>query len=208
MGPTCLSSTEPSYPSVFRTHIYNCEHFSTKPASSIIAPHGSPDLFIEHADDDLLDMSKDGAEFMKIVTRGIKVNEKGKIEIPLPIKKDCHSPRNQAAVYHRSFNTLQRLKRDPQKFTKCAQIIDSCLERGYVNKELSHNEVKDAETFIPVFPVVNEKKGKVRLVFDSSAKFHGSCLNDCLLQGPDDTIRLIGVLMRFRHHPHSVLSGY
>ncbi|MEL6805498.1 MAG: hypothetical protein AAFO91_17150, partial [Bacteroidota bacterium] len=53
--------------------------------------------------------------------------------------------------------------------------------------------------FIPVFPVTNEKKGKTRIVFDSSAVYKGTSLNQVLLQGPDRNNDLRGVLMRFRN---------
>ena len=48
------------------------------------------------------------------------------------------------------------------------------------------------------FPVVHPQKLKVRLVFDSSVVYHGTSLNEELLQGLDQNNYLRGVLMRFR----------
>ncbi|XP_068713249.1 uncharacterized protein [Montipora foliosa] len=42
------------------------------------------------------------------------------------------------------------------------------------------------------------KPGKIRVVFDAAAKFHGTSLNDQFLQGPNYINNLAGVLMRFR----------
>ena len=49
-----------------------------------------------------------------------------------------------------------------------------------------------------------EKPGKLRVVFDCSAKYRGICLNDILLQGPDITNNLVGVLLRFRRESIAV----
>lgn len=43
-------------------------------------------------------------------------------------------------------------------------------------------------------------------MFDCSAKYHGKSLNDELLQGPDLTNSLVGVLTRFRQDPVAFMS--
>ena len=42
------------------------------------------------------------------------------------------------------------------------------------------------------------------LVFDCSSKYKGICLNDCLLQGPNITNSLLGVLFRFRRGLYAI----
>lgn len=53
--------------------------------------------------------------------------------------------------------------------------------------------------YLPHHPVVNpHKPGKLRIVFDAAAEFEGTSLNKNLVQEPDMTNSLIGVLLRFR----------
>ena len=47
---------------------------------------------------------------------------------------------------------------------------------------------------------------KFRVVFDCSAKFQGLSLNDHLLQGPDLTNSLIGVLLQFHQLPIALIG--
>ena len=61
--------------------------------------------------------------------------------------------------------------------------------------------------YLPHHGVYHPKKpGKIRVVFDCSAKFQGVSLNDCLLQGPDLTNSLVGVLTRFREDPVAFMA--
>ena len=60
---------------------------------------------------------------------------------------------------------------------------------------------------LPHHPVFNPNKPeKTRVVFGCAAKFKGKSLNDHLMQGPDQTSSLLGVLLRFRQDHVAVVA--
>ena len=183
------------------TKLVATEHYRVQraPGPSKTRPIDPEDVFRQEPDDELPGRSKEDADFMAIVSNSVRVNNKGHIELPLPLKDKAKPPQNREAVYHRSKATLSKLRRDRTKLSECLKIMDGYLAKGHVEPIPEHSE--KPRTYIPVFPVLNENKGKVRLVFDSSAKYKGVSLNDCLLSGPDANNSLLGVLMRFRHEP-------
>ena len=61
--------------------------------------------------------------------------------------------------------------------------------------------------YLPLFGVYHQKKpGKVRVVFDSSAKYKGTSLIDVLLTGPDLTNNLLGILVGFRKEAVAMMA--
>ena len=61
--------------------------------------------------------------------------------------------------------------------------------------------------YLPHQPVIHEQKlGKVRVVFDCAARFGDTSLNDQLLQGPDLTNNLPGLLLRFRQESVALMA--
>jgi hypothetical protein len=61
--------------------------------------------------------------------------------------------------------------------------------------------------YLPHHPVYHpQKPDKIRVVFDCSARYRGTSLNDQLLQGPDLTNLLVGVITRFREEPVAFMS--
>ena len=52
----------------------------------------------------------------------------------------------------------------------------------------------------------HNKPGQIRAVFDSSAKYLSTSLNDILLRGPDLTNSLLGILLRFRKEQVAIIA--
>ncbi|GFR79488.1 Non-LTR (Long terminal repeat) retrotransposon and domain-containing protein [Elysia marginata] len=76
------------------------------------------------------------------------------------------------------------------------------LERGDAERVPDDEVEATTRWYIPHHGVYHPKKpGKIRVVFDCSARHLGICLNDLLLQGPDLVNALSGVLCRFRKRP-------
>lgn len=58
--------------------------------------------------------------------------------------------------------------------------------------------------YIPHHRLYHPKKKKLHVVFDCGASYQGASLNIRLLQGPDLTSTLIGVITRFRQEPVAI----
>lgn len=86
--------------------------------------------------------------------------------------------------------------------------MDNILQKGYTvqlsGEELTYKEGK--LWYIPHTAVYHPVKQKLRVVFDCAASYQGMSLNDQLLQGPDLTSSLIGVVIRFRQKPVAVMA--
>ena len=82
--------------------------------------------------------------------------------------------------------------------------MDDVIRKGYAEK-VPDDKLLDADGrvwYIPHHGVYHPKKPtKIRIMFDCSAEYKGESLNKHLLQGPDSTNALAGVLCRFGQEP-------
>ena len=84
--------------------------------------------------------------------------------------------------------------------------MNGMIDRGYATKVISE-DVEGCVWYIPHHGIYHPKKpDSLRVVFDCSSRFKGRSLNDHLLQGPDLTSKLVGVLTRFRHERIAVMA--
>ena len=135
----------------------------------------------------------------------------GHYEIPLPLR-DRQYPvsNNRIQAEQRASWLKKRLKKNPGLLDDCKAFVEDIVAKGYARKVPPHQRESDYQGktwFIPHHSVYHpHKPGKIRVVFDCSAKYKGKCLNDLLLKGPDLTNSLLGVLTRFRQDRVAVMA--
>lgn len=141
-------------------------------------------------------ISRDERRFMKIAEETV-VLRNGHYQISLPFKD------RQALVLNNKSRALQRanwlkkkLEREAKLYQDYKTFMKDIVAKGYARKVPSDQKslVKGDAWYIPHHGVYHpHKPGKIRVVFDCSAKFMGKSLNDMLYKGPDLTNSLVGI---------------
>ncbi|XP_052071218.1 uncharacterized protein LOC127709652 [Mytilus californianus] len=157
---------------------------------------------------DKISFSFDDKRFISILNEGISV-ENGHYVMPLPFKDKNPPilPNNKNIAVTRLNQLKGRLQRDKTYRNHYFTSMNDFIEKGYVEKvESSEQDIDGHVWYIPHHGVYHpQKPDKVRVVFDCSARYQDHSLNDHLLQGPDLTNTLIGVLCRFRKEQIAVI---
>ena len=146
-------------------------------------------------------------QFVKKMTDGIKQGEDGHFQMPLPLKDDKISmPNNKTVAMQRLRGLKARLVRNEAYRRDYTGFMEASLAKGYAEKVPSEElKLNDGRVwYIPHHGVYHPQKKKIRIVFDCSAEFQGHVLNSHLLQGPDLTNCLTGILCRFRKQPVAI----
>eukprot|EP00112_Aurelia_sp_Birch-Aquarium-sp1_P001995 Seg1219.7 transcript_id=Seg1219.7/GoldUCD/mRNA.D3Y31 product="hypothetical protein" protein_id=Seg1219.7/GoldUCD/D3Y31 len=118
-------------------------------------------------------------------------------------------PNNKSVAEHRLKHLKRKLSRDVGLCEKSTNFIDDLMMKDHARKvpqdQISRND--GAVWYLPHHNVFNAKKHeKVRIVFDCAATYRGKSLNDNVLQGPDFTNPLVGVLLRFRQESMALMA--
>ena len=152
-------------------------------------------------------LSQEDKQFMSILKSGI-TQEDGHYKMPLPFKKNHPPLRSNKELTLKRLEHLKRKLRNNETFKKhYYTFMNELFEKGYAEDAPPVTDDDKQVFYIPHHGVYNiNKPGKIRVVFDCSAKTPDFVsLNDCLLQGPDLTNSLLGVLCRFRIGPVAFL---
>ena len=158
---------------------------------------------------DTLSLSKEDKKFLEIASQGIRLTD-GHYELPLPFRDpEVMLPNNREQAVKRANWQRKKMLRNEKYRRDYTSFINDTIAKGYARKV--PEERADAETgrmwYIPHHGVYHPKKPeKIRVVFDCSAKYDGVSLNDTLLQGPNLTNSLVGVLTRFRQDPVAFMA--
>ena len=152
-------------------------------------------------------VSQDDLLFMSRVKEGIRQKEDGHYELPLPFKKEKPSlPSNERCAVNRLAALERRLRKNEQYYNDYVLFMNDIIARGDAVKVPESELHKQPAWYIPHHGVYHpHKPGKIRVVFDCSARFQDTSLNDHLLTGPDLTNTLVGVLIRFRKGPIAIM---
>lgn len=133
----------------------------------------------------------------------------GHYSIGLPLRnKAVKMPNNQSAVVQRAENLKKKLVKNKDFHREYQSFMSDLLTKGYTVEVPKEQSVSENERvwYIPHHGVYHPQKGKLCVVFDCAASYQGKSLNGELLQGPDLTNKLIGVLTRFRHDHIALMS--
>ena len=145
-------------------------------------------------------MSREDIKFCGTVESSIVHLEDLHYEMPLPFKhQKIQLPNNYAQPEKRLTGLKRRPKADDKYYADYCSFMADIISKGYARKV--DDEFKDEvgrTWYLPHHGIYHPQKSKVRVVFDCSATFEGHSLNGKLLQGPDLTSYLLGVLTRFR----------
>ncbi|XP_078487768.1 uncharacterized protein LOC144745768 [Ciona intestinalis] len=139
--------------------------------------------------------SVEDCQALSIMEKSCSKTADGHCEISLPWKPDKPRLPNNRSMAENRLSQQERFVRDPELYQKYKAKMNEYLENGHARIVPDSQPVnKEKVWYIPH----HSTKGKFRVVFDCAARFGGTSLNDQLLQWPDFSSNLVGVLIRFR----------
>ncbi|KAI7806542.1 hypothetical protein IRJ41_007791 [Triplophysa rosa] len=138
-------------------------------------------------------VSQEDIRFIRLLSDNVQHKEDGHYQLPL-----------QELAMARLQHLKKRLKNNQQYYESYKTFMEEMCNKGEAEPAPTLSE-EEIAWYIPHHGVYHpQKPGKLRVVFDCSAKFCGVSLNDTLLTGPDLINSLVGVLCRFRRETIAV----
>ena len=164
--------------------------------------------FSESKADEKPEMSQEELRFLRELESTVILRE-GHYEMALPLRdREVPVPNNRPQAEQRALWLKGKLLRNKNLYNDYKVFMADLISKGYARKvPTDHQESSNVKWYIPHHGIYHpHKPGKIRVVFDCSARYQGKSLNDLLLNGPDLTNNLFGVLLRFRQERIALMA--
>lgn len=164
--------------------------------------------FNEKVSYEQVEMSREDIKFMNIMNNTAELID-GHYCINLPFKVENPSlPLNRCVAEQRLQSLRRKFDKNSTFKTDYVAFLEDMIQSGYAEL-VPDDQLMDCDEnvwYIPHHGVYHPRKNKLRVVFDCGATYKGTSLNCQLLQGPDLTNSVVGVLLRFRQEPIAVMA--
>lgn len=159
-------------------------------------------------DDNTIGTSVEDRMFMDIMDKELFIGADGKWVAPLPFRQPkLPLPNNYVIALRRALVLDASLKKDSRKSDHFATSMTNIFDNDHAEEAPTKQSTQE-QWFLPLFGVYHpQKPNQIRGVFDSSATFEGTSLNNQLLSGPNLTNSLLEVLLRFRKEMVAVVAA-
>ncbi|XP_071088959.1 uncharacterized protein [Haliotis cracherodii] len=130
-------------------------------------------------------------------------------EVTYPwIKSPDQLPDNRNQCFSQMKATESRLKKSADSAKVYNDAIQELVDRQFARRlnEEEIREYKGPVYYLPHHAVIRKesKSTPIRIVFNSSSKYQGGCINDYWDKGPDLLQSLVGVTLRFRQYQTAI----
>lgn len=156
------------------------------------------DVFKKNADHEKTAFSIEDDIFLNMMNKEAYLDEDNHWLAPLPFRSPRHLlPNNKEQAMQRLSSLQRTLQKKPGMKEHFFDFMQRVIENGQAEPAPPMQPAEEC-WYLPIFGVYHpQKPDKIRVVFDSSAQFQNTSLNNILLRGPDLNNTLLGVLLRF-----------
>ena len=155
-------------------------------------------------DSSTCDWSVEDTNVIELWHKSSKIEDQH-ISLPIPWKyANLKMPNNFYLAKHRLESLLKSIKRKDM-MAQYSHEVQQLINNGYAELAPIDPETPTRCWYVPHHSVP-KKSGQLSLVFDCSAQYKGTSLNNSTSQGPKLTCDLFDILIRFRQFKHAVMG--
>ena len=153
------------------------------------------------------EMSYEDRVFLERVSDSCR-QENGKYWVDLPFRDEEPLPNNRDMALKCTALLKRKFEKDAAKKSSYVSQVQKYVDKGYAElvPEDALARADGRVWYLTHHAVQHPTKPKIRVVFNPKTKYKGHALNERLLQGPDLTNTLVGVLLRFRNGRYAVTA--